>query len=351
MADIAEIWRDGTRRDELHAYMIDPHNLDVVRGELTNIKAGTASLTEGYYTDTRISGSIEIAADGTWQDGSWIRLIHTCPDYGYSEELATLIPTKISHTYTSTKFELQSVLWALDADMLPCHYAIGEGATAFEAFRRICDTCGKTSSILPEAHDYRYSSTVVYEIGDSFLSDLFDIANTASDRLSCDAHGRITLAPYIKPANRTEDLVLDMRDTRGIVAASDGSWDEEPWKVSNRSIVVFKGDNDFELIGGADVDATSRYSSARRGYTVAKIHTENDMSPQTAARATELARQYLLSDSTETITRQITTRWLPIHQGDIARLIEADGTSKKYLVKDIDKDCGAWTCDLTLKEI
>ena len=75
------------------------------------------------------------------------------------------------------------------------------------------------------------------------------------------------------------------------------------------------------------------------------------MSPQTAARATELARQYLLSDSTETITRQITTRWLPIHQGDIARLIEADGTSKKYLVKDIDKYCGAWTCDLTLKEI
>ena len=348
---IDEIWLDGTRKDELHAYMVDPHNLDVVRGELTGVKEGSVTLTEGYYTDTRVSGSIEVENDGSWIDGSWIRLIHTSPAYGYNDELATLIPTKMSHTYQSTTFELQSVLWALNEDRLPCHYAIGEGATAWQAFNRICDTCGKTGLILPGAQDYRYTSTVIYEIGDSFLSDLFDIANTAGDRLNVDGHGRITLEAYTEPSQRTATWTLSLTDTRGIVGETDGSWYEEPGKVSNRAIVVFKGDNDLELIGGADLDATSKYSAAHRGYTVATVHDVNDMSPQTAARATDLARQYLATDSTEIITRQISTMWIPAHQGDIVDLIENDGTSKKYLLKDIDKDTGTWTCNLTLKEI
>lgn len=49
----AEIdWKDALRMDAIHIMMVDPHNLDTIRGELSNVILDGCSITQGYNTDT-----------------------------------------------------------------------------------------------------------------------------------------------------------------------------------------------------------------------------------------------------------------------------------------------------------
>lgn len=52
-------WKDPRRVDNIHLYMVDPHNLDDVIGEIKDVTLSGCSLTFGYDTDTRASGKIQ----------------------------------------------------------------------------------------------------------------------------------------------------------------------------------------------------------------------------------------------------------------------------------------------------
>lgn len=347
------MWRDGGRVDRIHALMVDPHSLDTVRGELPDVILDGCSITEGYYTDHRVSGSLRVLDTGSWLDGSWVRIVHECPGYSYREELATLIPSKVARTErsggTTLDLDLQSVLWSISKDTLASHFTIGQGAQTTDAFSRICQTVEKDGVVLAGSYSHRYASTVVYELGDTFLSDLFDVCATAGNRLSVDGHGRIVMGPYVEPSRREPDWVLDPRDPRTIVLDEGVGWSEEVGKVASRAVVIYK-DGDTEISASSDVSPSSRYSAASRGYTVAAQHSVTEMSPATNWQAQRLADQYLAADSAGTAERTVKCMYFPVHQGDIV-LWQDGGEATRCLAKDVDVDLGGMTVALTLKEV
>ncbi|MBQ6649804.1 MAG: hypothetical protein IJM67_00975, partial [Atopobiaceae bacterium] len=110
-----------------------------------------------------------------------------------------------------------------------------------------------------------------------------------------------------------------------------------------------------EIVASASVSASAHQSQSARGYTVTDLHQLTEMSPATAARAQQLAAQYLANDATEHVEWSLTTTYLPISAGDVVELVVHDGLAdyrgrRKCLVKTCELDLGDMTMALTLKE-
>ena len=345
------MWQDVTREDRIRVMQVDPWALDVTRGELTGIMLDKCSVTFGYDADNRVSGKLSCVDDGSWVDGSWLRIVHECPGYGYANELATLIPSAITRTdhdgHTQIDVTLQSVLWALSEDRLPSHFTIGAGAQTPEVFDRIMAITGKTGLKLPGCSSHRYGDAVVYEIGDTLLSDLFDICKAAGNRLDVDGHGRITMGPDVG-ASKAPDWEIDADDPRTILLNEGVTREDKPGSVANRSIVTYKK-NDVEITAEANLPGSKRASSQRRGYTVAKTHTENDLNPATYDTALAKANEYLREDGRDAIESSAKLMYFPARAGDVLRLHNAGGTSDN-LVTQADVSLKDMTVDITMEQ-
>lgn len=351
MGDLA-MWQDVTRDDDIRVLLVDPWSLDTVRGELGGVLLGKCSLTFGYDTDNRVSGKVVAVDDGSWVEGSWLRIVHRCDGYGYSNELATLAPSSISHTledgHVELEFTLQSALWTLSADRLASHFVIGSGAQTQDVFDRIMSTSGRTGAKLPGYSSHRYGEAVTYEIGDTLLSDLFDLCDVAGDRLDVDGHGRITLGPSLG-TSRTPDWDVDADDPRSVVLEQGVTWEDRPGDVASRSVVTYKKD-DTEITAYADLPNSARYSSQRRGWTRAEVHSENDLSPATYDTALAKAKEYLQEDGRDAVERTAKCMYFPVMEGDVLRLRDAAGTHDG-LVTQVDVDFGDMTVDITFEEV
>lgn len=346
-------WKDITREDNIRVLMVDPHNLDVIRGELSGVLLDGCSITQGYNTDTRISGKIK-ALESNYVPGSWIRIIHEVAAEQYREELGTFVVTKPSDSWGTgahtTEYELQSTLWALSKDLCPYHYSINAGAFALDAFDRICQVTGHDFVHLPGTHNTRYSTAKVYEMGDNFLTMLFDICDASNNRLDVDGHGRITIGPYVSPQYRTPSWTLDADDPRTLVLSDAITRDSSEADAAGRSIVTYSN-NDVEIYATADAPSTSPYSYAQRGYTYAALHQVNDMAPATRTRAQELAQEYLKTDASSTVEWKVSALYFPCHEGETLDFI-LDGVKHTCLIKSVDPiNLQNMTLTLTLKEL
>lgn len=346
-------WKTTHRTDNFIFQLVDPHNLDIVNGELTSVMLDGFSITEDYTSDNLVTGSLTAISDEYGiDDGWWIRIIHSVPEFSYYEELATLVPSNYTHKYINnsytTKYTLQSVLWSMADDLLPWHFTIGSGQTVKQAFANVCHSADQEFRIPSWARDYRYNETVVYEMSDSLLDILYDLANTANDIIDLDGHGRIILKPYNAISSREPDWVIDADSNDSIVLDKGISWDEDHSDVYNREIVVYKN-KDTEIVGYAEADPISKFSGAKVGYTRAQIHQENDLDPATVEHAAQKARQYLALQMDHHIERSITCMYFPVRQGEIVQLT-INGKTTKYLAINVERNFSDMTVGLTLRE-
>lgn len=353
-----ERWRDPAYIPVLKAYAVDPHNFDLTRCEIEGLQQ-SGHITWGYDSDTRVSASISVL-DPTFPHGSWIRLVVEAPEY--TEELGTFAISHIQKEEVGensllVSYDLQSVLWALSEDRGGYHYCIGSGVkTQTAAARIVSDVCGRKYRFLPGMRDTASGSNTVYEIGDSFLSILFDICNKSNNRLDCDGHGRITFEPYISPRNREYDVEIDERDPRSIVLDSGLTEDDSSGEAYNRTIVYYKGrpegsDKDVEILAGGQVVSSDPISASVTGVTRTQVHTVNDMSPATQARANQLVSTYISDDVDPNITRDRTIMWIPIKGGVVMKWTDKLGVTGKWFARTVEGNFDDWTMSLTTKKV
>lgn len=352
-------WKDLTRRGIVTVTMVNPTDLDATMGELVGVDLSGSSISYGYYADTRVTGKLRVVGDG-WQRGSWLRIGYRIPEWGYQTELGTFIVTNDSAERQSGTWaydlELQSALYGLSTDLLVRPWAIARNAMALAAMRQCVSAAGMQLQSLG-ALDCRLKSPKVVETGTSRLSALYALCDIANDRLDVDGHGRPTVAPYQTPASRAPSLTIDLSDQRGV--AQDGITRATDWlKMPTVAAVHYSYDADGkqqEINASATVSATAHQSRANRGYTVTDMHQLNELSPRTAQRAQQLAKQFLANDSIEHVEWGVTTTYLPIKAGDVVELIVPDGLAdyrgnRKCLVKTCELDLSNMTMALTLKE-
>lgn len=352
-------WHDLTRTGEVVVEQVSPTNIDATLGPLGGVDLSGSSLSWGYYVDSRVTGKLRVVGDG-WQRGSMLRITHRIPEWGWQRELGTFIVTNDSasreHGAWAYDLDLQSVLFGLSTDLLVRPWAIAKNAMALTAARQLVEAAGR-ELLLDGATDYRLKSAKVIETGTSRLSALFALADMANDRLDVDGHGRVTLSPYVTPAAKVPTMTVDLADPRGV--ALDGLTRTTDWlQMPNVAVVQYtynSGGKQREIDASATIAASAHQSQSARGYTVTDLHQLSEMSPQTAARAQQLAAQYLANDATEHVEWSLTTTYLPISAGDVVELVVHDGMAdyhgrRKCLVKTCELDLGTMTMALTLKE-
>ena len=290
MSDLKR-WENAYFEPNLHIYMVDPHNLDIIRGELSGLKK--VNITDGYYSDTKISGSIE-TIDDDYIGGSWLRIVAD------GEEVATLgVQNKKARRPRkggqASAYDMQSTLWMLDSDIAYHLYTIGQNTRANNVIRAIAKMCGKEVIFQAGCQDAIYTTAKAYERTDSYRSILVDICSKANNQLGVDGHGRLSVASYIDPASKTVSWTLDADDSQGVVLSPGYEDSDASGEAYNRSVVVATNDN-RTIIASTDAPASSPISSAYRGWTRTNVHDLSDMSPFTQARAQQLANQYAPDD-------------------------------------------------------
>jgi len=352
-------WADLTRTDRIVVEQVSPTNLDAAMGTLDGVELGGSSLSWGYYVDSRVTGKLTVMGEG-WRRGSALRVTHQVPEWGYSRELGTFIVTNDAATRTrggwSYELDLQSTLYGLSTDLLVRPWAISANAMALTAARQLVEAAGR-ELVADGANDYRLKSTKVITVGTSRLSALFALADMANDRLDVDGHGRVVLAPYVPPSAKVPTLTVDLGDPRGV--ALDGVKRTTDWlKMPNVAAVSYtynSGGKQQQINASATVAASSLLAHSARGYTVTDLHELSEMSPATAARAQQLAAQYLTNDGVEHVEWTLSTTYLPITAGDVVDLVVHDGAdeyrgARRCLVKTCELALGDMTMALTLKE-
>ena len=343
-----EKWRDIGTELNLKVFMIDPHNLEINRGELIGVIK--VSLTDGYYSDTKISGSLETISDN-YIGGSWLRI--TIDD----EEAATLGVQNLSEEQApeggiKRTYALQSTLWMLDADLAFNLYTIAKNTKAKTALAAIGKTCGKSMIFQGGSHDSLYTAAKIFERTDSYRAIMADICSKAGNELSVDGHGRISVTGYVAPSKKEASWELDPNDPRGVVLNPGYTDADATGEAYNRTIVVAansKSDGK-PIVAHSDAPASSPISSAYRGWTRAVIHDVSDMSPFNLNRANQLVNQYVADDRSQGITRTCKCMYFPIKSGEVVAWVEG-GKKTRYLAQTIEADLMAWTVSLTLKKI
>ena len=356
-------WRDTTRTDRISFQMVNPTDLEASMGELEGVEIGSASLSCGYYTDTRTSGKLTVIGEN-WVRGSFIRIVHQVPEWGYSHELGTYLVTNDDRQRENGSWAydltLQSMLFGLSTDKLVRPWAISQNAMMLKAAAQCLDNAGRPHDFTG-AVDYRFKGARIMETGTDRLSIMYALAQLGGNRLDVDGHGNVTMSKYVRPASKAPVWRIDLADPRGV--ALDGlSGSTDYLEMPNIVGVCYTYNTtkngksvQQEINASAQVSADNPHSGAVRGYNVVDFRSLSEMSPATAARAQQLAQQYLANDSVEHVEWQLSTIYLPIWEGDTVELVISDGEEayqgvRHCLVKNVDLQLSDMTMRLTLKE-
>ena len=379
-------WLDGERRDRLKVQCVNPLTFSY----LGSFSVTGATLTEGYYTDTRIQGTVSTIDAAKYIPLSMIRLIHEADFQNgdhYKQILGTFFAIRSRDTWRSgsqtTEFELKSVLYGLSNDLAPYTGTLAKGSMAQAAFNDLCYThCSRKCRWIAGANDKRFDKNRTLEIGDSRLSWLHQLADMSDNRLNCDEEGYVIMTKYISPSKITPKMSLPYNSP--LVLASGIGRTSDEMTVSSRSIVTWeheyevkvkdgtyssactdsdgvyhpKGSTKYKtkrerkpIIAYADVDAGDPAHINRRGFRIASWHQEDDLG-DSQALAQQAAKAYLGFESKPTVEWSVSTRWFEVHPGDVLRWKpSADEDYRKVLVTDCDKDLFKFTIQLKLKEV
>ena len=358
-------WLDHRHSHRLVTTMVSQTNLDSPIGTLEGVVPSQSSVTASYYTDTRTSASLAYVGDG-WVRGSLIRLTYEIPEWNYKRVLgtyhATQDPAERHNGQWHTTLELHSMLHAMSRDV-PKPMTLGKGASALAATKQIL-TAAKRPYLAPKAKDAKLKEPLVLESGTDQLKRLYALSKACDNRLDVDPHGRILVNPYQAPYAKAPVLSIDLGDPRGV--ALDGISRSSNWlEMPNRAYVSYKYSAEVTKNGKKTteqreiveyVDATGSRSPSAVGWVITDVHSLSEMSPQTAARAQQLAREYLQNDSYEHVEWELDTTYLPIWEGDVVELVVRDGPEqyrgkRKCLVKNLELELQHFTMRLTLKEV
>lgn len=359
-------WLDQRREDKVRVTMVSPTDFGSAYGELEGVDLSGSSLNCAYYSDTRSGGRIRVAGGG-WVRGSALRVTHEVPAAGYRRELGTWYVTADPATRGADgtwgqELTLQSPLWALSRHVEGRPWTVAKGASALSAMRDMLRRCGRPCD-LGGARDLRAGSTLSLDESASYLRRLFELAKASGNRVDLDGLGRVTVRPYVVPAQRVPSMRIDVDASRGVV--HEGVTRESTWlSMPSQSVVACKwaepqgsgrDRKSVERVITARADARGHASPAARGYTVTDYHSEPDMQPRTQARAERLARQYLARASAERVEWRLTCQYLPLWEGDVVRLNVTDGPAeyrglRKCLVKSVELRLDTMQMGLTLKE-
>lgn len=347
-------WRDTAHSWDVAALVVDQHDPDAVLGALSGLDLSGCTVTEGYYTDTRVSADVQTAAtagDG-YVDLARIRLILSVPELGWSRELMTGFVTGATPSedrgVTTMRYELDSTLWALSVDALDHRVVIGSQGSMVEAAGKLIDSCGFGHD-LARAQDRLFQTATVWEVGDTPLGVLYDMC-ASSSRLGVDGHGLVTMEPYLAPSARSPQYDIDPEDPRTLVLSEPIEEERGDFEVPGKAVAIASVGSGEDVAGAALATPSSRASWERRGYRLAKTYSWPGSGAPTAAQLSEYAASMLAQAADAARRWSLKVAYMDARAGDVVSYRHRDGWHR-CLVQSVTTRLGDMTQELTLKEV
>ena len=379
-------WARGDLSHTLNVLLVDPLNLSTIRGELNGVThAGEFNLD--YYSDTRMSATIESYVEGTrdnWDGGSAMRLVHVVSDYTgelWRETLGTFYvmdPPRIREEQggTVTAYQLSSVLKGIEVGVASYGYTINKGASVLAATKKFVTDSFRSIKTDGTEVDKKAASAVKYEAGSSYLHMIHDSANSCGNYVSVDPNGVVTITRYVAPKSKApafETIASDERtlfvgpyefednsvttperaivSARGKVKVADGKYQKAGTRADGTSYK--KGDTKYKevdktITGIAQVEAGTASSHQRRGYWRDDFRGMSDVNPFTQARADTLAKSYLNNDLIYEANAKHSLMYRPLREGQV-ELLTVHGETRRWQIASATLKFDTWTWDLDLK--
>ena len=192
-------------------------------------------------------------------------------------------------------------------------------------------------------NDVTTKKAIVYDVGESYLSILFDICDMTENRMDVDGHGNITFSPSVDHATVTPIRTLDYDDPRSMIIEGSVKRETNVDDMPSRAIIVNEG-----IVGYADVEDGLAYSALQRGYIKAEKYDDKDAT--TKAKAKKSAETHL-SAFTYAAEWTMDCLYFPCSTGDNVIFV-MDGEKHLCMIQSIDPlEVNTMTMTITLKEV
>lgn len=345
-------WLKHNYHSEIRVDMVDPHDLTKVLGTLEGVDLADSSLSWGYYADTRVSGSIS-TIDDNYIDHSLLRIVHLIPEWDYEQPLATLWVKGDDTEYTNgvwkTTYDLMSAMATLQNDYTTTPLTVDSGAMYIDVVKHLLEGANRPYKI-NNPRDYRFMRARVYEMGDSRMSNIFDMTTATKNRVNVDPLGYVTINRWDTPAEREPIFKLELEGEQTNVIESISRTSDR--LQTENMVIVSAGTEDKTVVGWAR--SNGEESFAARGYTLAKVVSLDNLSPLTKARADQEAESRLKSAVLASTEWSFDCLYLPLTEGDVITMSVPEGKfggDYKCLVKNVELNLEYMTISIKLKDI
>lgn len=403
-------WDDTGYEYDVSVVVVHQTNIDAVLGSLKNVKVDSISITENYYSDSRIQAKVETVtkigeSDGYVANGR-LRIILTIPEivgspelyfehgiinvvndsdiidtedefYGgvirnihktqWSEELITGyvsdIHEKEEHGCIIRSYTIEGTMWGLLNHKTNKQITIGKGTYLVNIWTSLMKLT-KMQYVTSNAQNHKFGSTVIYEAGDTLSTILFEVSS-GYNRMDNNGHGAIVLERYVSPANQTPSKTIDSDDVHGLSIApyehGRNDW-ENPGRavVTATTQVIKKGKTTQKVIVGYyDAPSTDKTSINTRGYLIGRT----DTYVGTSKNPTKSELNAVAKTNWQNAQKDTGGEWTfssifrDYHAGDVVNFI-APGDPKnpkrtvhKCLISSVNTNLGEMSQSLTLKEV
>lgn len=283
-------FRDGVQ-NTFEYEMIEPGQLTESCGELEGVISG--ELTFSYYSHLKESGSLTISGSN-YKKNKLIRIWHVAK-YRQDERrsvLATMFVSGEDLTYKygryTGKLTLSSMLYRFERDLLAWDTGFSAGASALSTFKFVVNSAGGQYSIHSGIVDKKFNKSVVFPFGDANRVRLQHCADFLNAQIGVTRNGYIGLNPYTEP--KYKSLTFNIPKGDDSITLVGVNVETNAYEINNRYAVKYESNNK-SIFAYADVALSHPASYAKTAMRRTDCYAISDMTPETQARAQQIANQ------------------------------------------------------------
>lgn len=365
-------WENTGYTYDVSVNVVHQTDVDYTLGCLSGVQLSGITITEQYYSDSRVQGKVVTIVKEGESDGyiknARLRIILNLPEEGWSKEMMTGyvsdIDEKNQNGCVERTYTIEGTIWGLLDHKTNQAITIGKGAKMLNIFSSLLKGQTKMQFFMDNAQDKTFSNTVLYEPGTSLSTILFELVS-GYNRMDVDGHGKIVLSKYTSPANKTPTRIIDYNDasTLAMLPLTKQSTEyEAPGRVVVTATISKTVNNKSvqEVICGYyDSPQSSNSSIHVRGWLNGKTEAYSGSSENPSkSELTTKAKEIWTDNQDKGIEWTLSSIFSDYHAGEVATLIRPvlsesaqASESHKVLIQTVTTNFQNLTQELTLKEV
>lgn len=365
-------WTDTGYSYGIGVNVVHQTNVNNTLGSLSGVQLNGMSITENYYSDSRVQAKVSTVVKENTSDGyvanARLRIILSVPEHNIAQELMTGYVSDIvevsEHGYIKRTYSLEGTIWGLLDHKISSPITVGKGSKLINIWSTLMKSLTKMQYSTSGAQDKAFNNTILYEPGTALSTVLFELSS-GYNRMDVDGHGVVVLKSYTPPSKQTPSRIIDYNDLRTLATAPLERTTSE-YEIPGRAIVTAtvsktsNGKTTQEVIAGYyDAPQSNPYSLESRGWLSAKVDSYSGTSDAPSkSELNAIAKNNWADAQNKGIVYSGSSVFNDYHAGEVVTLITPSnqnaGTKidgRKVLIQSVTTNLEQFTQDLSMKEV